>query len=383
MATITLRPTSASGNSWRNLSNAYDGNSNSYATSPSVTFNNHTNYRATFNFDVSSLTGKTINSATLTVRAEVGFTGEMRLYADINTAGSNRVISTDLISTYSVTNYTANIANYINNLSSVIVTPAQITVYDNNINIYEVWIDVDYTTTTATTYTVRFLDWDNSVISTQTVTSGGSATPPPNPTRDGYTFTGWLGDYTNVTANVDIIAQYTKNSSGGDDTSVKNIKIGNSTIDKLYLGTSQILKAYLGNILLYSFSTGGGSGGEISPPSSGKNLFNKETAKLNTVVNPQGIGSELTFGQYNGNFTSDYIEVKPNTEYVISYNGVQSKKVIVYHLDKDKKALSSSQTNPFTTVSNTKYIVLVDSMNNIDTIQLEEGSTPTDYEPYQ
>ena len=48
----------------------------------------------------------------------------------------------------------------------------------------------------------------------------------------------------------------------------------------------------------------------------------------------------------------------------------------------DKKALSSSQTSPFTTVSNAKYIVLFDSMNNIDTIQLEEGSPPTDYEPY-
>lgn len=383
MATITLRPTSGSGNEWLSISNAYDGYLNSCATSPGVTSDNHTNYRATFNFDVSSLTGKTINSATLTVRAEVGYADEMRLYADINTAGSNRVISTGTIGTYAVTNYTANITNYINSLSSVIITPAQTTSYDNNINIYEVWIDVDYTTTTATTYTVRFLDWNNSVISTQTVTSGGSATPPPNPTRDGYTFTGWSGNYTNVTANVDIIAQYTKNSSGGDDTSVKNIKIGNSTIDKLYLGTSQILKAYLGNILLYSFSTGGDSGGEISPPSSSKNLFNKETAKLNTMASPQGIGKELTFGAYNGYFTSDYIEVKPNTEYVISYNGVQSKKVIVYHLDKDKKALSSSQTSSFKTASNTKYIVLVDSMNNIDTIQLEEGSTPTAYEPYR
>ena len=111
-------------------------------------------------------------------------------------------------------------------------------------------------------YTVTFKDWDGSVLKTQTVASGGSATPPPNPTRDGYTFSGWSGNYTNVTADVDIIAQYTKNSSGGDDTSVKNIKIGSSTIDKLYLGTSQILKAYLGSILLYSYSTGGTGGGD-------------------------------------------------------------------------------------------------------------------------
>ena len=106
-------------------------------------------------------------------------------------------------------------------------------------------------------YTVTFKDWDGSVLKTQTVASGGSATPPSNPTRDGYRFTGWSGNYTNVTADVDIIAQYTKNSSGGDDTSVKNIKIGSSTIDKLYLGTSQIVKVYLGDILLYSNSTRG------------------------------------------------------------------------------------------------------------------------------
>ncbi len=120
--------------------------------------------------------------------------------------------------------------------------------------------DMTYTVTyelASVLYTVTFKDWDGSVLKTQTVASGGSATPPPNPTRDGYTFSGWSENYTNVTADVDIIAQYTQNSSGGDDTSVKNIKIGSSTIDKLYLGTSQIVKVYLGDILLYSNSTRG------------------------------------------------------------------------------------------------------------------------------
>ena len=115
-------------------------------------------------------------------------------------------------------------------------------------------------------YTVTFKDWDGSVLKTQTVASGGSATPPSNPTRDGYTFSGWSGNYTNVTADVDIIAQYTQNSSGGDDTSVKNIKIGNSTISKLYLGTSQIVKVYLGDVLIFGGSDSGGSGGEITGP---------------------------------------------------------------------------------------------------------------------
>ena len=110
---------------------------------------------------------------------------------------------------------------------------------------------------TIKTYTVRFLDWNGTVLDTQTINHGSNATPPPNPTRDGYTFSGWSGNYTNVTADVDIKAQYTKNSSGGDDTSVKNIKIGNSTISKLYLGTSQIVKVYLGDTLIYSNPTGG------------------------------------------------------------------------------------------------------------------------------
>lgn len=144
MASMTLRPTSASGNKWYNLSNAYDGDPNTCAISPNVTSNNYTNYRATFNFDISSLAGKTINSATLTVKVGVGYINEMRLYVDINTAGSNTVISTDTIPTYMPTDYTANITNYISSLSSVIITPAQSASYNNSINVHEVWIDIDY-----------------------------------------------------------------------------------------------------------------------------------------------------------------------------------------------------------------------------------------------
>ena len=65
---------------------------------------------------------------------------------------------------------------------------------------------------TINTYTVTFKDWDGTVLKTQTVNYGGSATPPANPTRVGYTFTGWSGSYTNVTTNVTVIAQYTINT---------------------------------------------------------------------------------------------------------------------------------------------------------------------------
>ena len=59
-------------------------------------------------------------------------------------------------------------------------------------------------------YTVRFLDWNNDVLNTQTINHGSNAIPPNDPIRDGYRFTGWSGTYTNITADTDIIAQYIK-----------------------------------------------------------------------------------------------------------------------------------------------------------------------------
>ncbi len=58
------------------------------------------------------------------------------------------------------------------------------------------------------TYTVRFLDWNGTVLDTQTIDHGSDATPPADPTRQGYRFTGWQGTYTGITADTDITATY-------------------------------------------------------------------------------------------------------------------------------------------------------------------------------
>ncbi len=63
-----------------------------------------------------------------------------------------------------------------------------------------------------TTYTVTFVDWDGTVLSTQTVDYGGSAASPADPTRTGYTFTGWSGSYVNVVADATITATYSVNT---------------------------------------------------------------------------------------------------------------------------------------------------------------------------
>ena len=300
MAKITLRPTSGTGSEWTNIANVYDGNQ---STSGSVSTNRLTyvNKTLVLDFDTSVIpSGATINSATLTIRSQGGKT-TITAYVDINQDSANRVISQK--QTTSASNYTADVTDYMSDLTSVEVTPYNSNWSGNTFVLYELWIDVDYTA--STTYTVRFLDWDNSVISTQTVTRSGSATAPPNPTRDGYTFigwdksftnitantdihaqytiktyivrfldwnntvldtqtinhgsnatppsnpvkegytfTGWQGSYTNITANTDIIATYEKNT-------VHNIKIGNNTINSIYIGDNKIIKVYLGDTLLF------------------------------------------------------------------------------------------------------------------------------------
>lgn len=58
-------------------------------------------------------------------------------------------------------------------------------------------------------FEVVFLDYDSSVLKTDFVWEGGSATPPPNPQRNGYLFTGWSpSDFSNVTASMTVTAQY-------------------------------------------------------------------------------------------------------------------------------------------------------------------------------
>ncbi len=86
------------------------------------------------------------------------------------------------------------------------------------INLYQyVNGDTTYYTTdpvavTPNEYTVTFKDWDGTVLKTETVVEGNAATAPADPTREGYTFTGWSADFTNVTSDLIVTAQYTINS---------------------------------------------------------------------------------------------------------------------------------------------------------------------------
>ena len=55
------------------------------------------------------------------------------------------------------------------------------------------------------------------MLKTEVVNIGSTATPPENPTRDGYTFAGWGKDLTNVSTDMEVVAQFNPNT--GDATS--------------------------------------------------------------------------------------------------------------------------------------------------------------------
>jgi hypothetical protein len=61
------------------------------------------------------------------------------------------------------------------------------------------------------TFTVTFEDWDGREIVVRTVEHGRNATPPADPSRVGHTFTGWNLSYENILATRTIRAQYRQN----------------------------------------------------------------------------------------------------------------------------------------------------------------------------
>ena len=60
-------------------------------------------------------------------------------------------------------------------------------------------------------YTVTFEDYDGTVLDTQTIAAGEAATAPAEPSRDGYAFVGWDKGFENVTADLTVTAVYEEN----------------------------------------------------------------------------------------------------------------------------------------------------------------------------
>lgn len=70
---------------------------------------------------------------------------------------------------------------------------------------------VIHATYTTSHYEVVFKDFDGIELKKESVPAGSFATAPNVPIKEGYTFTGWDKDFTNITGNLVITAQYKAN----------------------------------------------------------------------------------------------------------------------------------------------------------------------------
>ncbi len=61
-------------------------------------------------------------------------------------------------------------------------------------------------------YTVTFTDYDGTILKKETVEYGKTVKAPDTPVREHYVFDGWDSDYSNITANVTVRATYTAES---------------------------------------------------------------------------------------------------------------------------------------------------------------------------
>ncbi len=105
-----------------------------------------------------------------------------------------------------------------------------IIVENSNIELYANWVVEEYI--------VTFKDYNGNELKVGTVAHGHAATAPVAPSRAGYAFSGWNVDYSNVTENLTVTAQYNVNhytisfeSNGGSTVNNKIINY-NTKVDK-------------------------------------------------------------------------------------------------------------------------------------------------------
>ncbi len=141
-------------------------------------------------------------------------------------------------------------------------------------------------------YTVTFVDYDGDVIDTQEVEYGMSATAPADPTREYYLFTGWDGDFSNVTEDITIKATYVDNRVYlmGDFNSWKDDIVMTQTGENTYEKTIN-LDSGSDKFKIYHLDTWYGNNGTINDTTDENGISNPwkmEESAGNCTLNATG-----------------------------------------------------------------------------------------------
>ena len=96
---------------------------------------------------------------------------------------------------------------------------------------------------------------------------------------------------------------------------------------------------------------------------------------VNTIINNRLNTTGENYSE-RGYFISDYIEVEENQNYIVNYIPTAYTRVCFYNSNKGF-INKNDNSSTFTTPTNTKYIRLCNTINNINKIQLEKGNTLT------
>lgn len=258
MATAVLRPISVTqdsgyNNTWTNVANTYDTDTSTNGTII-VTGSQQSGFKrkyvdTIFNFDVSATipASATVSSAALTIRAKQSATTNLNIVASID---GNEVIASTLLSS-STKDYTADITSYAKNLSQLNINLTSAATSNRTFTLYDVRVDVVYSVPVPT-YTVKFVDWDGTILKTEQVEEGTAALAP-SPTREGYIFLGWDMAFTNVTSDLTITAQYEKkpDEPGSGDSTPSNIYFAGVAVEKILLGNEIVTGIYVGDEKLF------------------------------------------------------------------------------------------------------------------------------------
>ena len=113
-----------------------------------------------------------------------------------------------------------------------------------------------------------------------------------------------------------------------------------------------------------------------------KNMFNKNNIVDNRRLNVTGDA------YIDENYAlSNYIEIEPNTTYTISGTTTNVYGCYATYTNNGtfiaRSDFFTNTSTTFTAPSNAKYIRITDLKNNINTIQLEKGSSVTEYNSFQ